>query len=240
MDDPEVDAEVLLWRRFWLASELSATAGPGFAERINDTPPPSDLPRLATYAGPAHPLARADDALWRTSAARCSTRAFGPARLSARSMGALFTAFDGRAWPSAGALYPVEVFALLFNVDHPLNGRVVHYEPDTHELTDIASAPSWDALREPLGGQVLVGTPQVVVVFALDCAAMEAKYGTRGGRFALIEVGHAAHALALRLTSSKMVGCELGGTYDRHVKALLGLEATPLLVALGYACGLPA
>lgn len=230
------------WREFWLASELSEATSPGFAERINDFAPPAmDAPRLVTYAGADVPLPlAADDELAEVSAARASTRSFGSALLSADQLGRVFSAFAGRRWPSAGALYPLEVFAVLLHVDHALNGRVVHYEPDTHGLTDVGTAPSWEALRGPSGGAALANRPHVVVLFVLDNDAMEAKYGDRGGRFALIEVGHAAHALALRLAASGLVGCELGGAYDRWCKSLLGLEQTNLLVAHAYACGSPA
>lgn len=234
--------ELTPWRDFWLASELSPATGPAFGERINDAPPPSGLPGRFTYAAADHPLPRPSDALVGLQAARGSTRAFAPGRLRPDELGAVFSAFaDGagrrRAWPSAGGLYPLEVFALLLAVDHPLDGRAVHYEPDTHGLTDIGPGPPWGDVQESVGGMALTGVPQVVVLFVLDPAAMEGKYGNRGGRFALVEVGHAAQNLALRLAASGLAGCELGGTYDRTVKRLLGLGDEPVLVALGYACG---
>jgi len=235
--------ELTPWRDFWLAGELSPATGPAFGERINDAPPPSDYAGRFTYAQAEHALARPADPLAGLQAVRASTRAFAPGRLSADALGAVFSAFaDGaprrRAWPSAGGLYPLEVFALLLAVDHPLDRRAVHYEPDSHGLTDIGPAPAWAEVQEPLGGMALAGEPHVVVLFVLDPAAMEGKYGNRGGRFALVEVGHAAQNLALRLAASGLAGCELGGTYDRTVKRLLGLDDEPVLVALGYACGL--
>jgi nitroreductase len=76
-------------------------------------------------------------------------------------------------------------------------------------------------------------------VFVLFPDRATAKYGERGGRFALIEVGHAAQNLALRLVAEGMAGCEAGGLLDEPVKALLRLDGTGAQVALGYACGLP-
>lgn len=235
--------DVSPWREFWLASELSEATGPAFAERINDSPPPSGAPGRFAYPSAPVPLAVVNDGLRRVHAARQSTREFRSGRMPAASLGAVFSAFADspsgrRAWPSAGALYPVAVFAVLLDVEHALAGRVVHYEPESHGLTDVCAAPAWDELREPLGAAGMTGEPQVVVLFALDPAAMEAKYGVRAGRFALVEVGHAAQSLALRLAASGLVGCELGGTYDRAVKRVLGLDGVPVLIALGYACGL--
>ena len=65
-----------------------------------------------------------------------------------------------------------------------------------------------------------------------------AKYGERGGRFALIEAGQAAQSVALRLVAEGLVGFALGGLVDDRVKRLLRLEGTDAQIVLGYACGL--
>jgi SagB-type dehydrogenase family enzyme len=104
----------------------------------------------------------------------------------------------------------------------------------------VAELPPWDAYRDAVDADAFAGIPHVVVVFVLFPERITAKYGERGGRFALIEVGHAAQNLALRLARAGMAGCELGGLLDEHVKALLRLERTSAQIALGYACGLRA
>ena len=233
------------WEAFWRAGELSAATGPALAARINDVepvPPPSPF----AFAAPPVGLARPRDALAGLLAQRRSTRAFADGRLPAAGLGSLLSAFadnaEGRrAWPSAGGLYPLEVFALLLAVDHPLDGRAAHYEPAEHALTDLGPAPGWDALCPLLSADVLDGTPQVVVLFVVDTAGMARKYGPRAGRFALIEVGHAAQSLAVRLAADGLAGCELGGAFDRAVLAALGLErpGVDAKLALAYACGLP-
>ncbi|HEV2767229.1 MAG TPA: hypothetical protein VGV63_05935 [Acidimicrobiales bacterium] len=89
--------------------------------------PADDGPRLLTYPSVDLRLARPRDRLARITARRHSSRAFGPGRLSARQLGSLLSAFasgpDGnRSFPSAGALYPVEVMCLVNAVDGP-DGR---------------------------------------------------------------------------------------------------------------------
>lgn len=224
------------WQAFWLASELSAATSPGFAARINNFEPAARPSPFAYPAAPT-PLPAVDDRLGRLIKARRSQRDFADQPLPAKALASIFSAFAHRAWPSAGALYPLEVFAFLLNVEHALNGRVVHYEPDSHALTDIGAAPPWSGLAEMLSADGLTGTPHAVVVFVLDTAAAEDKYGNRAGRFALIEVGHAAQSLALRLAADELAGCELGGGHDRPLAAELRLGSTGARVALAYACG---
>ena len=230
------------WEAFWLASELSTATGPAFAAQINDFAPPAGRLRRATYSAAPLPLVRRADALADVAGARCSMRAFGAGPLDGSAVGALFTAFaDGpggrRAWPSAGGLYPLDIYALLLDVDHSLHGRAVHYEPDLHGLTDVAASPSWSRLVPLLSAEVLETAPQLVVLFVLDTELAEARYGNRAGRFALIEVGHAAHGLALRLAAEGLAGVELGGAHDRALLDVLGLADTPMRLALAYACG---
>lgn len=79
--------------------------------------------------------------------------------------------------------------------------------------------------------------PQMIVAFVIDQDELVRKYGDRAGRFALIEVGHAAQNMALRLAKSNLAGYEIGGIQDDLVKSMLGLEQTDALIAHGYACG---
>lgn len=79
--------------------------------------------------------------------------------------------------------------------------------------------------------------PGVVFIFVLFASRVTVKYGERGGRFALIEVGQATQNLSLRLVEEKMIGVEMGGLLDNEIKTLIGLQGTSAAVALGLACG---
>ncbi len=113
------------------------------------------------------------------------------------------------------------------------------HNPDNHSVNVVGPLAPWNEWCDSLNFPT-PSPPQLVIVFVLLVEQMIAKYGSRGGRFALIEVGHAAHNLALRIAEEGLAGCEVGGAQDDAVLALLGLTATDARVALGYACGLPA
>ncbi|MDP8899829.1 MAG: SagB/ThcOx family dehydrogenase [Actinomycetota bacterium] len=232
---------------FWEDTSLNDTTAKPWTQQVAAFTPADDEPRLLTYPSADLRLARPRDRLARVTARRHSSRAFGPGRLSARQLGSLLSTFasgpDGnRSFPSAGALYPLEIMCLATAVDGPdgpLDGMVLCHNPDNHSVNVVGPLAPWnewcDSLNFPTSSP-----PPLVIVFVLLVEQMIAKYGSRGGRFALIEVGHAAQNLALRIAEEGLAGCEVGGTQDDAVLALLDLTATDARVALAYACGLPA
>jgi SagB-type dehydrogenase family enzyme len=231
-----------LYDLFWENSKLGPVTARQLRVRIDEYGANEQEREELRYPAAPIQLERPRDALARAMDARRSERAFSERPLAQRRLGALLSAFgtasDGsRAFPSAGGTYPLEIFALLHNVTGPLRGKAVHYEPAEHAVTPIAELPPWDEYRDAVNLEDLDGVPHALVVFVLFPGRMTAKYGERGGRFALIEVGHAAQNLALRLAREGLAGCEIGGLLDERIKALLRLERTSAQIALGYACG---
>ncbi len=235
--------DAALYDVFWENSKLGPITIQQFARRLDEyaATEPAHGDELRYPSAPVA-LRRSRDGLASAAAARRSERAFDGRPLPVRKLGALFTAFaahrDGRRpYPSAGATYALEIFALLPNVAGPLTGTAVHHDPQHHALTIVSKLPPWSAYRDAVNLDECDDVPHVVVVFVLFPDRVTAKYGERGGRFALIEVGHAAQSLALRLARSGLAGCEIGGMYDERIKELLGLDGTRAQIALGYACG---
>jgi SagB-type dehydrogenase family enzyme len=234
-----------LFDLFWENSKLNPVTIRLFRKRIDEYLAASDGARSALqYASADVPLERPRDRLARVMEQRRSERRFSAAPVTGAALGRLFAAFatsnDGsRTYASAGGAYPLEVFCLLNRVEGPLGGTVVYYNHDNHSVSVVSRLPAWDELADVVNLELVEGVPQLVFLFVLFPGRSTAKYGERGGRFALLEAGHAAQNLALRLVAEGMVGCEVGGLLDDRVKALLGLEGTTAQVALGYACGLP-
>jgi SagB-type dehydrogenase family enzyme len=231
-----------LYDLFWENTKLGPVTVQGFSRRIQQYVATEPDREALRYAGAPVPLGRPHDALARLMDGRRSELAFDERPLPARRLGTLFSAFgaapDGsRTFPSAGATYPLEIFALLANVEGSFARTAVHYAPEDHSLTVVSALGPWEDYSGAVNLEGAVGIPHVIVVFVLFPERVTAKYGERGGRFALIEVGHAAQNLALRLTRARMAGCEIGGLWDERVKALLRLDGTPAQIALGYACG---
>lgn len=135
---------------------------------------------------------------------------------------------DGhRTNPSAGALYPLEVYAVVHDVEGIEPGRY-HYSPSRHALERISGpldTGKW-YLERPFPGAV-----HLVVCAVLP--RLDTKYDQRAYRFALLEAGHATQTLLLGATALGIAALPVGGFYDDLVHddlALDGIEETVLYV----------
>jgi SagB-type dehydrogenase family enzyme len=245
-----MDPNAPLFSLFWENSKQNPRLGERLALQIEESNREIERVPTLSYARETPPLPHPSDRLAAIMSQRRSTRSFRDRALSAEQLGSLFFAFargggdrDKRllvpSLPSAGGRYPVEVFAWLLRAESALNGQAVYYHPDTHTLSPVAPAPPWrDHARE--FGLECDGEPAVVFAFVAFPERATRRYGERGGRFVLIEVGHYAHSLALRVASEGLGGVLLGGLDDDRARSWLRLERTGAIVTVGYACGVPA
>lgn len=129
-----------------------------------------------------------------------------------------------RTAPSAGALYPLEVYLVAGHVQD-LQAGVYHYRPDGHELRRVLLGDRRKQLaRAALQQEALYEAPAVVVI-AVIYARTTQKYGERGRQYALIEVGHAAQNLLLQAVALGLGAVPIGAFYDHEVKHVMGLKA---------------
>jgi SagB-type dehydrogenase family enzyme len=127
--------------------------------------------------------------------------------------------YDLRTAPSAGALYPLELYALTTE-------GLFRYVPRGHRL-DLRRAGDF---RPPLVraalGQAAVAQAPVVFVFSAVTRRTTHKYGLRGAaRYIPMEAGHAAQNLLLQATALGLGGVVMGAFDDRAVRAVLALPA---------------
>ncbi|HWE81528.1 MAG TPA: SagB/ThcOx family dehydrogenase [Gaiellaceae bacterium] len=204
------------------------------AARTHDHRPGIDLPSPAPLRG------RLGDLLVR----RRSSCADVPRPASLRDLGAVLGAAyavkDGRGGtdrpiPSAGALYPLEVYVVSLAVND-LDRGIYHYHPFRHRLSRLAPLP-WPDLRAAMVDPgVLDHAASLLIVTAVFWRS-RFKYGARGYRFALLEAGHLVQNAVLAATDVGMPTLPLGGFFDRRLDALVhadGLdEATVHALVLG-------
>jgi len=138
--------------------------------------------------------------------------------------------WGGRTAPSAGALYPLEIYVALYD-------GFFHYVPREHKLTCISGENLIDHLASAALGQQCMRESPAVVVIAAVYARIEQKYGERGERYAKVEAGHAAQNILLQAVSQGIGAVPVGAFYDEHVAKVLPLphDHEPLyLIPLGY------
>lgn len=169
---------------------------------------------------------------------RRSVRTFNKAPLSLAELGQLLWAAQGithpqglRTAPSAGALYPLELYVVAGAVEG-LPSAVYRYLPKGHRLLQTTPGDRRRALAGTTFDQPWLADAAVVIVFTAIYARTTRKYAERGVRYVHMEVGHAAQNLFLQAEAQALGSVVMGAFRDGEVSKLLDLPADtePLLL----------
>ncbi len=149
---------------------------------------------------------------------------------------------DGSEWglrpaPSAGGLYPIELYCLVLRVEG-LTPGVYFYRAQDHTLEWVLEQDPTEILMEavPAQGECI---RQAAVCVALNAVMprIKFKYGERGYRFLLLEAGHISQNLLLAAEAEAMGGLAIGGFLDEPLNTFLEFngvdEAVVYLTLLG-------
>jgi SagB-type dehydrogenase family enzyme len=163
-------------------------------------------------------------------AERRSVRDYKDEPLTLAEVGQLLWAAQGvtdpagfRTAPSAGALYPLEIFVVVGNVDS-LPPGAYRYDPGRHALIRTAEGDRRNALAGAALGQSSIRDGAVVVVFAAVYERITEKYGERGIRYVHMEAGHASQNVYLQAVSLGLGTVTIGAFYDDRVKDVVGFK----------------
>lgn len=161
---------------------------------------------------------------------RRSVRTYGPEHLALADLGQLLWAAQGItgpnglcAAPSAGALYPLEVYVIAGEIDG-LEPGVYHYRVAEHTLEARDTGDLRVALAKATG-QDFVGKAAAAIVIAAVYSRTAAKYGDRGVRYAQLEAGHAAQNICLQATAMGLGVVTVGAFSDDQVSQLIGMPS---------------
>ena len=190
----------------------SGTATPGrkVVASVVKLPPPSQTSRISI-----------EEAL----AKRRSVRDFEDGALDEAQHGQLLWAAQGiahrtmglRTAPSAGALYPLELYLVT-------RQGVFHYEPRTHRLKRTIAADVRTALSNAALRQEAVRDAPSTLVLAGVYERTAKKYGPgRAKRYVHMEAGHAAQNVLLQAVALDLAGVPIGAFEDDEVRHVLEL-----------------
>ena len=184
----------------------------------------------AEIALPA-PRLEGDVAVERALALRRSRRAFAPDALALADAAQLLWAAQGitdaeekRTAPSAGALYPLEVFLVAGAVSGIPPG-VYRYDPKRHQLSRVRSGDVRGEVAQAALGQDWIAKAPAIVVIAGDYLRTAWKYGKRAPRYVHIEVGHAAQNVYLQAVALGLGTTMVGAFRDDELMRVLGLAS---------------
>jgi len=176
------------------------------------------------------PRSSSDLSVERSLFQRRSVRQFADEPLTLDELSQLLWAAQGitntrgyRTAPSAGALYPLEVYVAVGEVEGVSEG-VYRYQPQGHEMVRMVSGDQRNALAQAALHQACVEKGAAVIVFAAVYERTTGKYGDRGIRYTHIEVGHAAQNVYLQAEALHLGTVMVGAFYDTEVQAVLHLR----------------
>jgi SagB-type dehydrogenase family enzyme len=140
-----------------------------------------------------------------------------------------------RTAPSAGALYPLELYIAVGQTPE-LEPGVYKYQPRDHTLLQIATEDRRNRLARAALGQEPVRHNGALLVFSAVERRTTRKYGQRGARYVHMEVGHAAQNVLLQAISLDLVAVVIGAFDDKEVATILEMptnEQAVYLLAVG-------
>jgi len=150
--------------------------------------------------------------------------------------------FPLRSAPSAGALYPLEVYLVVERVDG-LEPGLYKYVPgsqlNSHSLSLIRriGKPNKELARAMLG-QEAVKQAAVNILICGECERLRIVYGERAERYMWMETGHAAQNLCLQATALGLQSVTIGAFVDDVVKQFIAVPHTPLYnISIGRTAG---
>jgi SagB-type dehydrogenase family enzyme len=200
-------------------------------EKEEVTPSPVEEMPLPT------PGQRGEVSLGEALTRRRSIREFREEGLSSAELSRLLWAGQGvtdprgfRTAPSAGALYPLEVYAAT-------GEGVYHYLPQSHRLDMLSTEDRRLGLWEAGLKQGALQEAPAIIVIAAIYSRTEAKYGPRAERYVHLEAGHAAQNILLQATAIDLGAVPIGAFYDQKVQEVLALpqDQEPLyLIPVGH------
>ncbi len=169
---------------------------------------------------------------------RRSRREFSGQALKCEQVSQLLWAAQGitdpdgsmRAVPSAGALYPLEIYAVCPESTY-------HYLPKEHSLERISDKDLRSDLSNAAMGQTSILDAPMDIVITAVFERTTAKYGERGIRYAHMEAGHCAQNIQLQAVALGLGSVPVGAFSDDGVSKVLGLpaECKPLyIIPVGY------
>jgi SagB-type dehydrogenase family enzyme len=199
------------------------------------------------HFGPSIPLPMCDDPgstslssciKGRSSVRQYSQQPFSIDQLSAMLRYSSAESVPGRRRPapSAGALFPLEIYPICLNVNG-IDRDAYHYNVRAHSLEPLCRSEHIEQIREALFVPEIGQSAAVIFVITAVFGRTKIKYGERGYRFILLEAGHVAQNICLTATAMSTGACPIGGYVDDTVNDILNVdgveEAAIYLISAG-------
>jgi SagB-type dehydrogenase family enzyme len=138
-----------------------------------------------------------------------------------------------RSSPSAGALYPLDIYLVVGrNGVSDLSEGVYHFLPQGQKLEKISTRDLRESLMKASLNQSFIAQAPVVLVITGEYERTIVKYGERGRQYVHQEAGHTAQNIYLQVESLGLGTVTIGAFDEEEIINILNLPQThrPLYV----------
>jgi len=138
-----------------------------------------------------------------------------------------------RSAPSAGALYPLELYVVARRDGvEGLPEGVYHYEPRGHRVSLVKGGDFASELEAATWGQEIVKEAALTIVMTAVLSRTAAKYGRRASQYVFQESGHAAQNVFLQAAALGIGAVVMGAFSEGAVRRVVGAgpDERPLYV----------
>ncbi|MFX0057110.1 MAG: SagB/ThcOx family dehydrogenase [Candidatus Hodarchaeota archaeon] len=192
------------------------------------------------------PQPQFDDSIkfWDVIKNRKSTREFKKEDLSLEELSLLlfgisgltrvFPQFAFRTIPSAGGLFPIEIYPVVLNVKG-IDPGIYHYNIREHSLELLKLGDFSINITEGCLDQMMVVNSNVTFILTAVIGRSKWKYLQRCYRYIYLDAGHIGQNLYLVVESLGLGACTIGAIYDDELNKLLdidGINETTLYVGV--------
>jgi SagB-type dehydrogenase family enzyme len=196
------------------------------------------VPNVAESIDLPEPQLAGDVPVERALAARRSVREYRDVPLRLADLAQLAWSAQGvthpagyRTAPSAGALYPLELYVVVGEVPG-LEAGVYQYVPAGHRLVRHAGGDARGAVARAALLQGWIADAPAILVLVGFTERSAGKYGERAPRYVHMEVGHAAQNVYLQAEALGLGTCVVGAFHEGQLKRVLALPEAGAPLAL--------
>jgi len=141
-----------------------------------------------------------------------------------------------RTAPSAGALYPFEIYIIVNDVE-TLKKGIYHYSVRDHTIILIKEGDFRKNVMHAALDQEMMKDAGVVFVLSAIFDRVRSKYGERGYRYTYMEAGHISQNIYLQATSLGLGSVVIGAFIDNDINELVGVDGKKEAVIALHAVG---
>jgi len=202
----------------------------------------SDQSRLDLYKTYENAISRislpepefsADIQFWDIIQKRQTTRAFKRDPISIMDLSLLlfgmsgltrkFPKFAFRTIPSAGGLFPIEIYVVANNISDVEQG-IYHYNIEKHELELLKQGDFTKTIVDACYGQRMVEKSAVNFIWTAMIERTRITYKERAYRFIYLDCGHLGQNFYLAAEALGLSACVVGAYYDDEINEILELD----------------